>query len=82
MEKYFPVEFQKCRGFIRHKTILCSPEFLISNGIEVAIICQCPGQIVLTLSKVVFLIDFLFSNMHMYRAITPAYQVDPLSEKQ
>ena len=37
----------KCDGFLRHKMMICSPEFLLSRGIQVFRIIQRPGNRVL-----------------------------------
>ena len=40
-------EVEQCEGFIRHKKLTCTPEWLVQNGVKVFRIVQHPGQYVI-----------------------------------
>lgn len=46
--KLFPKESQDCEHFLKHKTTLISPNYLLENGIPVYVAIQEPGEFIVT----------------------------------
>lgn len=40
MAEYFPLQFKKCAGYLRHKNLFIHPHVLLKNGIQVFMVCK------------------------------------------
>lgn len=47
LAELFPEEFEKCSGFVQHKNLMLTPQFLEDNGIPFSRVIQNAGDLMI-----------------------------------